>query len=44
MIQELENKVKAIFKQDIITKNDVLIANALIEQWKKRTNYYNRQL
>jgi len=44
MIQELENKVRAIFKKDIITKNDVLIDNALIEQWKKRTNYYNKQL
>jgi len=42
MKQELENKIKVIFNQDVITNNDVLIANALIEQWKKITNYYNR--
>ena len=41
MKEELERKVRQIFNKDVITKNDVLIANRLIEQWKKITNYYN---
>ena len=39
MIKELENKIKDIFNQDKIRIMDVIIANRLIEDWKRLTNY-----
>lgn len=38
-IKTLEDRIKEIFNKERIRKMDVIIANRLIEDWKKITNY-----